>query len=98
MSCSVPGIDLSLSPARSSKIEFDDEDQEITYTRVQVVESLRCRLCSLELSNTAEVIAAGLPRLVTETETEDRYEGWQEFVTWDEAVSALGAPDDYGND
>jgi hypothetical protein len=85
---------LSLSAPRTSEPSFDEENQEITYGAVHVVTGLQC---DLVLGTTAQVVAAGPNRLFVTEESEDRYAGWEELMTYDDAINLLGAEDD-GND
>lgn len=55
---------------------------------IYVATALACPVCTLELSNTAEIVAAGLPQQFTETEEEDLSERFQQDVM----------DYDYGND
>jgi len=95
--CSEQSAYVLLSEGRPSRAEYDEAAQEIRYSVVRVAESLQCRVCTLTLSTTAQIVAAGLQRLYVESYAEDRHEGWEELMTYEDAARFLGA-DDYGND
>lgn len=99
--CPVCGEDaawLSLSEGRATPPKYDEEDQVINYKIVRVVNALHCNVCGLDLSGTAQVIAVGVDRLHDTEYTEERYEGWQELMTYEDAMDVIGVGEDYGND
>ncbi len=63
----------------------------------KTLRSFDCRVCGLSLANTAQIVAARIPRLREEEFSESRYEGWEELMTYEDAVTFLGEAD-YGND
>lgn len=86
--CPACGLDvaLDLEPVRATNERFNDG--EILFDIISVARALRCPVCSLALTSTAEVRAAGLRQQHIRTETEsieDRF-----LSTYE--------PDDYGND
>ncbi|GAA4473550.1 hypothetical protein GCM10023170_094820 [Phytohabitans houttuyneae] len=56
------------------------EENSFVHVVVYVAKSLECQVCGLQLTDTAQVTAAGLPKLYQEARSEDRYAGWQEYV------------------
>lgn len=89
---------LGLSSGRTTEPKYDDEDQVIQYKLVRVVTTLVCSVCNLSLGSTAQVIAAGIDRLYITEITEDRYEGWEDQMTYEDAMAFLGMGEEYGND
>lgn len=88
--CLSHSADLVLASPRTVSTAYDEDTEEIESKLVFLAESLSCPLCGLNLTTTAEVMAAGVPRLHTVVVREDRYEGWEDRVSYD--------GDDYGND
>jgi len=95
--CDQHSLVVQLSPGRSSNMALDEDTDEITYRIVRVATSADCRVCGLTLSSTAQVMAAGVKRLDEEVITEDRYEGWEERMTYQDALDLIGG-EEYGNE
>ncbi|WP_173054729.1 hypothetical protein [Phytohabitans houttuyneae] len=72
--------DLDMTPGRTTKSKFVPEENSFVHVVVYVAKSLECQVCGLQLTDTAQVTAAGLPKLYQEARSEDRYAGWQEYV------------------
>jgi hypothetical protein len=85
-------------PGRSTKALFIEDDQQISYTMRYVVESLGCPVCGLSLSTTAQVMAAGISRLHDVEMSEDRYEGWEDLMTYEDALKIMSGEYDYQNE
>lgn len=90
---------VNLSTGRSSPGRYDEENNEVIYTRTSTSVSMECPICGLTLDTSAQVLAAGLARIHHEEFIEGRYEGWEELMTYADAVRYLGAEEaEYGND
>lgn len=89
---------LELGEGRTTVPNYNDDTQEITYKVLRVVTGLQCNVCGLRLHTTAQVVAAGLSRLESEEVSEDRYEGWEDMMTYEHAMEVLGAGEEYGNE
>lgn len=99
--CANKSAIVKCGPSRASNGSYDEELGTISYRITYVAESAECRVCNLNLENTAELVAAGVPRLFVDQYEEDRYEGWQNVLDASEMIEHLGIgePDyDYGND
>lgn len=103
--CAQRSMALSLGRARTLRASFDEDSGEIRYTIVRVSLAAKCAVCGLELDDTAEVVAAGLPRLVQTDLSEDRYEGWRDAVDeselqaeLDEMLQEMAYGEEYGNE
>lgn len=88
---------LRLAEGRTLDSKYDEDNQEITHRVVYLAQEFSCRVCGLALTSTAECMAAGIARLRTSTTSEDRYDGWEEMMTYEDAMRHLSA-DEYGND
>ena len=97
-SCGMHTAILVLGAGRTQESIYKQDTDEIESKVVFLAQSLSCRVCGLELSSTAELMAAGFDRLNAVTFTEDRYEGWEERMTYEDALNYLGAGEDYGNE
>lgn len=96
--CGTSSAWIETSEGRTTEPRYDEETQEIQYKVVSVVVALCCTVCNLKLSSTAEVIAAGVDRLVVQEFSEDRYEGWEELMTYDDALKMLAEGEEYQNE
>lgn len=103
--CAQESMAVSLGKARTLRANYDEDSGEIRYTVVQVTLAAKCVVCGLELDDTAEVVAAGLPRLVQTELSEDRYEGWRDGVDeselhaeLDEMMQEMAYGEEYGNE
>lgn len=86
---------ITMSPVRSEPPTFDDEQQLIIQRDVNVVETLHCNVCGIDLNTTAQVMAAGFDRLYVDEYSEDRYEGWRELMTYADAQEFIYAEGEY---
>jgi hypothetical protein len=91
--CGKVTVVVEVAPGRATKSFYDEDTDEITWSVVYLSQSASCGVCGLSLGTTAEVMAAGFPRLYPETFTEDRYEGWEQRVEYGDEEEP-----DYGND
>jgi hypothetical protein len=88
-----------LSPGGTSASLYDEEDDVIRYSTTYLAQSLHCRVCGLDLETTAAVMATGIDRLYVVESEEDRYEGWEERITYEQAIGVIGAEEgDYMNE
>jgi hypothetical protein len=96
--CNQQSAWLSLSAGRTTVPKYAEDQQEIHYKIVHVVNSLHCTVCNLTLEGTAQIIAAGIERLYIEEMSEDRYEGWEDMMTYEDAMKFIGEGEEYGNE
>jgi hypothetical protein len=102
--CSKDSLVRKFGTLRTERAEYDELKGDIKYETTRVVVSGACAVCGLSLNSTAEILAAGLDRLVRSESTESRYDGWEEVVTESEinelieARSGWALAEDYGND
>lgn len=89
---------LGLTQGRTTEPTLDDAAQEIHYKIVRAVSSLHCDVCNLTLTTPAQVLAAGISRLHVDEVSEDRYEGWEELMTYEDALDFIGAGEEYENE
>ena len=95
--CQQKSLRVVITPGRATTPVLGDDTNEITFRVISVATSCECRVCGLSLSTTAQVMAAGVDRLYEEEHVEDRYEGWEELMTYEQAVDLIGG-EEYGND
>lgn len=62
-SCGHNSMEGQFGSRQAESSRFDDDNGEIVYEWTEVLVSGRCEVCGLSLENTAEAIAAGLPRV-----------------------------------
>lgn len=86
--CPACGLDVTMDLESIRTTNERLSDGEILRDIISVARGLRCPVCSLALTSTAEVSAAGLPQQHTRTETE----------SFEDRFLSLYEPDDYGND
>jgi hypothetical protein len=96
--CGQQSLVVETTPGRATKPSLDENTNEIIFHLVSVATSCECRVCGLSLTATAQVMAAGIDRLHEEELIEDRYEGWEELMTYQDAIDMIAAGEDYGND
>jgi hypothetical protein len=95
--CQQKSLRVVITPGRTTKPILDEDTNEITYRVISVATSCECRVCGLSLSTTGQVMAAGVDRLHDEEYSEDRYDGWEELMTYEDAVNLIQVQE-YGND
>jgi len=96
--CSTSSAWIETSEGRTTQPRYDEDNAEIQYKVISVAIGLRCTVCNLRLGSTAEVIAAGVDRLVIQEYSEDRYEGWEELMTYEDALKMLAEGEEYMNE
>jgi hypothetical protein len=95
--CQQQSLRVVITPGRTTKPILDEDTNEIAFRVISVATSCECRVCGLSLSTTAQVMAAGVDRLRDEEHVEDRYDGWEELMTYEDAVNLIRVGE-YGND
>lgn len=103
--CHQDSLVLTLGKGRTQRSEYDEDSGEIRYTILRVVLEAACPVCGLLLHDTAEVVAAGLDRLVRFDLSEDRYDGWRDAVDeseiqaeLDQMMREMAWGEEYGNE
>lgn len=88
VNCPACGLDVAMNLEQIRTTNERLNDGEIRRDIISVARGLHCPVCSLALTSTAEVSAAGLPQQYTRTETE----------SFEDRFLSSYEPDDYGND
>ncbi len=103
--CHQESLVLTLGRGRTQRSEYDEDSGEIRYTILRVVLEAACPVCGLLLHDTAEVVAAGLERLLRFDLSEDRYDGWRDAVgeselqaELDQMLREMAWGEEYGNE